>query len=52
VAFTVKRAHGLFPPLKTLKGSKDLRLNEIGQRKKASATDAGQTKGCLIVRSA
>jgi hypothetical protein len=51
-AFTVKRARGLFPPLKTLKGSKGLRRTEIGQWKKASASDVGRTRGCPIARNA
>jgi len=48
----VKRVGGLFPPLKTLRGSKGLRLNEIGQQKKANAMDVGRTRGCHIARNA
>jgi len=52
VAFIVKLADGLFPQMKTLKGLKGLRLNEIGQKKRASAMDAVRTRGCPIVRNA
>jgi hypothetical protein len=52
VAFTVKRAHGLFPPMKTLKGSKHLRLNEIGRWRKVSVMDVGRKRGYFTVGSA
>ena len=52
VAFTVRHAHGLFPQQKTLKGSKDLLDNEIGQWKKVSVMGVGLEKGCLIVKNA
>jgi len=51
-AFTVRPAHGLFPQQKTLKGSKSLLNNEIGQWKRASVMDVGPEKGCLTVKNA
>ena len=51
-AFTVRHAHGLFPQQKTLKGSRDLLDNEIGQWKRAGVMDAGPGKGCLTVENA
>ena len=52
VAFTVKRAHGLFPPMQTLKDLKDLQLNEIGRWKRVSVADVGRKRGHLPVGSA
>lgn len=52
VAFIVRRAHGLLPPPKILKGLKDLRHNSIFRRKRASAMGAGQKRGCRIARNA
>jgi hypothetical protein len=51
-AFTVRHAHGLLPQQKTLKGSRDLLDDKIGQWKRASVMDAGPKKGCLTVENA
>jgi len=51
-ASIVRLAHGLFPLPKTLKGSKGLPLNEIGQWKRAGATGVVLKKGCPTVANA
>jgi hypothetical protein len=38
--------------MKTLKGSKDLQLNEIGRWRRASVMDVGRKRGYLTVGSA
>ena len=51
VVFIVRRVRGSLLTLKILKGSKGWRHNYIFRRKRASALDAGLTRGCLIVRN-